>query len=109
MDESGVANIFDNLPEQAKDEVFDDLLRAESVRIERIVSQGHTSPEEGWYDQDEHEWVIVLRGGARIAFDDGGEVALTAGDYLHIPAHRRHRVSWTDPSQPTVWLAVFHR
>ena len=109
MDKPNVANLFANLPAPAKDEVFDDLLRADGVRIERIVSQGHTSPAEGWYDQDEHEWVIVLRGGARIAFDDGGEVALTAGDYLHIPAHRRHRVSWTDPSQPTVWLAVFHR
>ena len=109
MDKSGVANILDNLPEQAKGEVFDDLLRVDGVRIERIVSQGHTSPDEGWYDQDENEWVIVLRGGGRIAFDDGSEVALTVGDYLHIPAHRRHRVSWTDPSQPTVWLAVFHR
>ena len=109
MDKPNVANLFANLPAPAKDEVFDDLLRADGVRIERIVSQGHTSPAEGWYDQDEHEWVMVLRGGGRIAFDDGSEIALKPGDYLHIPAHRRHRVSWTDPSQPTVWLAVFHR
>jgi cupin 2 domain-containing protein len=49
----------------------------------------------------------VLAGGAELAF--AGEATTTRmgpGDYLHIPAHRRHRVAWTDPAQSTVWLAV---
>ncbi len=73
----------------------------------RIVSYDHAMPEDRWYDQSDDEWVIVLQGGAKLAFDDGsGPVDLFAGDYLYIPAHRRHRVAWTDPVGPTVWLAV---
>jgi len=104
-----ISNLFAALPDARRQEVFDDLLRTDNVRIERIVSHGQTSPGEGWYDQDEHEWVIVLRGCGRVGFDDGREVTLQAGDHLHIPAHVRHRVTYTDPDQPTVWLAVFHR
>jgi len=104
-----IGNLFANIPHDLSQEASEDILRSDGLRIERIVSKGHTSPDEGWYDQDEHEWVLVLRGGGRIAFDDGSEVELGVGDHLHIPAHRRHRVSWTDPSQPTLWLAVFHR
>lgn len=76
-------------------------------RIERIVSQGHASPPGFWYDQPEDEWVLVLQGAGTIAFaEEGSEVTLCAGDYLHIPAHCRHRVAWTDPHLPTIWLAV---
>ena len=31
------------------------------------------------------------------------------GDFVHLPAHTRHRVEWTDPAVPTVWLAVYYR
>lgn len=102
-------NLFDAMPERLEAEVFVDLLRAPQVRIERIVSKGHTSPDHGWYDQDENEWVMVLQGCGVIAFDDGTTIRLSAGDYLNIPAHCKHRVAWTDPQQLTVWLAVFYR
>jgi cupin 2 domain-containing protein len=102
-------NLFNNLPEQLPQEAFTDLLNAGSVRIERILSKGQASPESGWYDQDEHEWVILLQGAAELTFASGEVVRLESGDYLNIPAHTSHRVSWTDPSHLTVWLAVFYR
>ena len=85
------------------------LLAASHVRIETIVSHGHASPEKFWYDQDWAEWVVVVKGAAELQFE--GESAprvLQPGDYLHIPPHVRHRVTATDPDQPTVWLAVHY-
>jgi cupin 2 domain-containing protein len=103
-------NLLRDLPDAAAAEVTDVLLKAPAVRIERIVSHGQESPEGFWYDQDEAEWVLLLSGAARLRFADEPEArALAAGDHLHIAAHRRHRVDWTDPARPTVWLAVFHR
>ncbi|MCW5697577.1 MAG: cupin domain-containing protein [Bauldia sp.] len=94
-----------NLPPS---ETFSALFERPGVRVERIVSTGgHASPPGFWYDQAEDEWVLVLSGTARIAFDDGRELTLGPGDHVTLPAHQRHRVSWTDPATPTVWLAVF--
>ncbi len=84
------------------------LAQSEHVRIERIVSRGHVTPPGEWYDQDTHEWVVLLTGSATLTFEDRSET-LAAGDHVLIPAHRRHRVEWTDPAQPTVWLAVHYR
>jgi cupin 2 domain-containing protein len=103
-----MANVFDGLPKELGPEQFDDLLKTDAVRIERIVSKGHCSPEQGWYDQHEHEWVMVLEGCGTLLFDDGRELVLGKGDYVHIPAHVRHRETHTDPDQLTVWLAVFY-
>lgn len=102
-------NLYDDIPAKLPQEVFTDLLTAGSVRIERILSHGQTSPASDWYDQDEHEWVLVLQGKGELTFENGDCVRLSAGDYLNIPAHTRHRVSWTDPEQTTIWLAVFYR
>jgi cupin 2 domain-containing protein len=79
------------------------------VRIERIVSHGQASPERFWYDQDEAEFVLVLEGSARLAFADGEVMSLEPGNWIEIAPHRRHRVEWTNPDRPTVWLAVFYR
>ena len=95
-------------PTDLPPEVFETLLDNEHLKIERIVSKGHTSPESGWYDQAQHEWVILLEGAATITFEDGKETNLDKGDYLNIPAHAKHKVSWTDPSRETIWLAVFY-
>jgi cupin 2 domain-containing protein len=103
-----VPNIYNNIPSQLPEEVFSNLLSTGTIRIERILSKGQTSPETGWYDQHEHEWVIVLQGAGELTFANGDVVSLKPGDYLNIPAHTRHRVSWTDPIQVTVWLAVFY-
>jgi len=102
-------NIHDSIPLDLTSEFFEDIVRSPTVRIERIVSKGHTSPENGWYDQDEHEWVIVLKGKAVLELEDGSTCHLESGDYLNIRAHCRHKVFWTDPDQPTLWLAVFYK
>ncbi|MCG5500624.1 cupin domain-containing protein [Ectothiorhodospira lacustris] len=102
-------NIFDSLPKDLKSEVFEDIVRSSPVRIERIVSKGHASPDSGWYDQDENEWVMVVEGKASLIFEDGSKCDLSAGDYINIPAHVKHKVAWTDPDEITVWLAVFYK
>ena len=101
-------NIFENIPVDLHSEVFDSLVEANGVRIERIISRGHASPESGWYDQPRDEWVMVLRGKAIIAFEDKSPVTLREGDYINIKAHEKHRVQWTDPGVETVWLAVHY-
>lgn len=101
-------NLFADLPSALPDELVQTLAAAPGVRIERIVSHGHASPEGFWYDQDEAEWVVVLKGAARLRFEDN-EIEMRPGDHITIPAHQRHRVEWTIPDEPTVWLAVFYR
>lgn len=100
-------NLLSNLPSNLPEELTTVLQEANGVRIERIVSTGHKSPEGFWYDQPEHEWVMVLNGAARLQFEDR-VVELKVGDWINIPAHQRHRVEWTNPAEPTVWLAVFY-
>ncbi|MFO0919698.1 MAG: hypothetical protein U0872_15475 [Planctomycetaceae bacterium] len=34
---------------------------------------------------------------------------MAPGDFLNIPAGKKHRIDWTTPDQPTVWLAVHYR
>jgi cupin 2 domain-containing protein len=87
-------------------EVFQSIVSREDIRIERIVSHGHASPEGFWYQQVEAEWVVVLQGHARLRFDEGPVHELVPGSYVLIPAGLRHRVDWTDPAVPTVWLAI---
>ena len=101
-------NLFHDLPTSLPDELVKTLLQTPHVRIECIVSTGQSSPEGFWYDQDEGEWAILLRGEATIDF--GGEIGmrrLHPGDYVFIPAHQKHRIVATSNKQPTVWLAVF--
>ena len=103
-------NLFADLPAAAREEQNQELLHSPNVRIERIVSTGQASPPGFWYDQDWSEWVIVLAGAAGLLLE--GEAAprtLMPGDYIAIPAHRRHRVEWTDAETATVWLAVHYR
>ena len=103
-------NLFGDIPANLAAEQITTLFSATNVRIERIVSQGHTSPPDFWYDQDKPEWVIVLAGSAAIQFEGEPQPrSLKRGDYLHIPARARHRVVWTDVHELTIWLAVHHR
>ena len=101
-------NCLADLPARLPEELFTVLLEAGDVRIERIVSQGHASPEGFWYDQERHEWVLILRGAARLRFEGEDSVEMKAGDCLNIPAHTRHRVDWTTSDEQTIWLAVHH-
>jgi cupin 2 domain-containing protein len=102
-------NLFDPLPDASAAESVDILLRRPGVRIERIVSLGQASPPGFWYDQTDGEWILLLSGAARLRFEDEGEArVLMPGDCLDIAPRRRHRVDWTDPITPTIWLAVFY-
>ena len=102
-------NLFTNLPAEDFQETFESLLEAKNFRLERIVSFGQATPPDQWLDQDQDEWVILLKGNAGIQFQDESKTQeLQPGDYFLIPAHRRHRVEWTAPGEPTVWLAIHH-
>lgn len=102
--------LLQDLPATLDSEQVDELLRQANLRIERIVSTGQASAESFWYEQSEHEWVIVLSGRARLRYEaDGSELELGPGDAAYIPAGTRHQVAWTSPEEPTVWLAVFWR
>jgi len=101
-------NLFENIPENAPEELVTELLKADGVRVERIVSFGQSSPDGFWYDQDENEWVLFLQGSATLKFEKGDLVDLNPGDHLNIPAGKRHRVEKTDQNGRTVWLAIFY-
>lgn len=100
-------NLFADLPARLPDELVTTLLEAADVRIERIVSHGHASPDGFWYDQPQGEWVLVLTGAARLRFEDE-TLDMKPGDFVNIPARKKHRVEWTTPDEPTVWLAVHY-
>ena len=102
------SNIFTDIPSDLSQEVFETLLEADNIRIERIISYGHTSPKEGWYDQDENEWVLILEGDATLAFIDR-EIKLKKGDFINIKAHEKHKVIQTATNKKTVWLAIFYK
>lgn len=100
-------NLFAEVPGALDVELVERIATGKGVRIERIVSRGHTSPEGFWYDQDENEWVVLLKGSATLRFEEE-DVTLTPGDHVDIPAHTRHRVQWTAENEDTVWLVVFY-
>jgi cupin 2 domain-containing protein len=103
-------NLFANLPSALSAEQIEILHTASGIKIERIVSHGQSSPDGFWYDQADDEWVLVTAGAATIQIEGEREPrVMKAGDYLNIPTGTRHRVSWTDPSQPTIWLAVHYK
>ena len=102
------ANIFDSIPASSRDEVFDLLVNNDNVTIERIVSNGHRSPESGWHKQDKDEWVLVVKGEAAILFEDGRLLSLIAGSHLSIPAGSKHKVTWTTQTTETIWIAVHY-
>lgn len=104
---AGVRRARDRTAPRRAGEQSDTLLELDSFKLERIVSWGNTTPEGEWYDQERDEWVIVLSGRATLSFENEAETMhLNPGDYVHLAAHRRHRVAWTDPQCETVWLAL---
>ena len=101
-------NLFRAIPNELPQELFTPLVQTDNLKIERIVSQGHTSPEDFWYDQAQSEWLLLLTGEAKVQFQNRPEVHLKSGDTLNIPAHQKHRVSWTIPEKQTIWLAIHY-
>lgn len=89
-------------------EAVEVLAAGPAVRIERILSNGQAWAAGFWYDQGQAEWVMVLSGRARLEIEgQQDELDLKPGMAVLLPAHCRHRVTWADPDQPTVWIAVF--
>jgi cupin 2 domain-containing protein len=106
---SPMKNLFADIPKDLSDELFEPLLQTSGFRVERIVSRGHCSPKDFWYDQDDNEWLILLKGSAVLRFENPSEhITLNPGNYINIEKHRRHRVEWTDLERETIWLAIHH-
>lgn len=101
-------NILQNIPNTLKDELFEDIIKSDTIRVERIVSQGHISPDVGWYESSQNEWVILLEGSASLTFESGEILTLASGDYINIPALKRHKVSYTSSSPKAIWLAIYY-
>jgi cupin 2 domain-containing protein len=102
-------NVFTDVARELAEEQILELLAIDNMRIERIVSTGHASPPGFWYDQNWGEWVLLLAGSAGLQFENEPEPRqLNPGDFVHIAPHIRHRVTWTDPVQPTIWVAVHY-
>ena len=108
VNEVHIGNLRHAIPHVLPDELFTTLVSGSGVRVERIVSRGHASEPGFWYDQEEDELVLVVSGRARLEIAGQGELDLRALDFVVIPAHVKHRVSWTDPQNDTIWLAVFY-
>lgn len=107
---TAIRNLFSlDKSKDLKDEVFEKLLEAPGVLVERIISTGQVSPEGFWYDQPGDEWVALLQGCASLEVEGSGTITLNPGDYLFIPAHCRHRVSRTSTDPPCIWLAIHGR
>jgi cupin 2 domain-containing protein len=104
-----VKNIYEDIPASFPEELIETISGKDNVRIERIVSRGHASPDNFWYDQKQNEYVMLLKGEAGLLFEGNDDaVVLKPGDYVDIPAHVRHRVVWTSPDKDTVWIAVHY-
>jgi cupin 2 domain-containing protein len=102
------ANLFADIPADLPDEVFETLVASGSLRIERILSRGHASPDGFWYCQEQAEFVLLLKGEAALAFAEPARTQiLQPGDWLLIESGCRHRVEWTKPDGDSIWLTVF--
>ena len=99
-------NLLTGVPKSIPDEIFETIISTPNIKIERNISKGHKSEPNFWYDQDQSEWILILKGEARLQFEDKS-IYLTSGDYLNIAPHQKHRIDWTTPEE-TIWLAVFY-
>jgi len=100
-------NIFEEIIIDKNEEKFFEIFKNETIKIEKIVSNGQTSPQNFWYEQEENEFVLVLEGFAILQFEDK-EIELKKGDCLNIKAKQKHRVKFTSLTEPTIWFAVFY-
>jgi cupin 2 domain-containing protein len=103
-------NLFSQIPDLFQGEVFEALLETEHFVLERIISSGQATPPGEWFDQDTSEWVILLSGSAGLLLEGEKNMKIMyPGDYIHIPAHHRHRIEWTDSGKRTIWLALHYK
>lgn len=102
------SNLLASIPANVPEELIQTILATSGLRIERIISDGHASPEGFWYDQETNEWVLLIQGSARLRFEGEEPFEMIPGSYVQIPAHKRHRVEWTDSKQQTIWVAIHY-
>ena len=100
-------NIFDKIIVDKKEENFFEIFKNETIKIEKIVSNGQKSPENFWYEQEKSEFILLLEGFAILEFENR-EVELKKGDCINIKAKQKHRVKFTSIDEPTIWFAVFY-
>ena len=100
------SNLFENIPPRAQTEFFDIIAENKHIKIERIVSAGHSSAPSDWYNQEQNEWVVLLSGSATLSFEKADDIQLQPGDHILIPAHTKHRLKHTSPDEETIWIAV---
>lgn len=101
-------NIYENIPADIPEELFEEIDSTKDIKIERIISDGHTSPPNFWYNQEKNELVFLLKGSAVIEFETSEKVNLKPGDYIKINSHQKHRVIETSKNEITVWLAIHY-
>jgi len=101
-------NIFDNILSNIPEEIIESLIDSNGIKVECIISKGHISPKEFWYDQDKNKFVILLKRSAKLLFENDEQIILSEGDYISIPSHKKHHVEWTDSETETIWLAIFY-
>ncbi len=103
-------NIYSKIPNSKRKEIFQALSQNKSVKIERIISCGQATKKDKWLKTRHAEWVILLKGAARLRFRKNNRLFnLKPGDYILISANSPHRVEWTHPRVKTIWLAVHSR
>ena len=103
-----IHNLFKHTANQEDGEQIDKLMQTPHFKVERIISQGHTTPEGQWYDQSTNEYVLLLQGSATLVIENEPPLHLNAGDYLIIPAHTKHRVTHTQNQPATIWLCIHY-
>ncbi len=104
-------NIFDlsNYSFSPIEEFFETIFQNENIKVERIISYGNTTPTDFWYDQDEYEFVILLKGNAILEFEKSEKISMNPGDFILIEPHQKHRVVYTSTEEHTFWLTVFFK
>lgn len=96
-------NLLDVLPSTSNNEIFVDLLKNDNTHIEKIISYGQVTPIDEPYIQSHDEWVVVLKGMAKLRLDNNDYI-LDEGEHLFIPKNTKHWVTYTE--NPTIWLAL---
>lgn len=100
-------NLFEEIIIDKSEEKFFEIFKNETIKIEKIVSNGQTSPQNFWYEQEQREFILLLEGFAILEFENR-EVELKKGDCLNIEAYEKHRVKFTSLDESTIWFAVFY-
>ena len=103
-----IKNIFKSIPKEIKEELFEELIRSDNCKIERIISKCHATEAGKWYEQEKNEFVLLLKGSAELLFFPDKIINMKPGDYINIPCCVKHRVEKTDAKKETIWLAVFY-